>query len=189
MTKKITFTTSKILKKVTTLFHTKGYCATSMQDIVAVSQLNRSSLYNTFGSKLELFINCFDASEKNYRREIQKIILSVENPLKAIRNILELSIKESINENLIPNYIAEIRNDEILIIKLMESQKSYLLGLFEDLIKKGQNSGAINNGKSNKQYAYFLVVSYYGLQNMKSLSNNENKLENVIYNIISVLER
>lgn len=189
MSKKITFTTTKILKKVTTLFHTKGYCATSMQDIVTVSQLNRSSIYNTFGSKLELFIRCFDVSEKNYRREIQKIILSVENPLKCVRNILELSIKESINGNLIPNYITEIRNEEVLIKKIIESQKNYLLELFEDIIKKGQNFGAINNSKSSKQYASYLVVSYYGLQTIKSFSNNETKLENVIYNIISVLER
>lgn len=189
MSKKITFTTAKILKKVTALFHTKGYCATSMQDIVTVSQLNRSSIYNTFGSKLELYISCFDASEKNYRREIQKIILSVENPIKSIRIIFELSIKETINGNLIPNYITEIRNDEALIKKLIESQKNFLLDLFEDIIKKGQNFGAINNSKSSKQYACFLVVSYYGLQTMKSLSNNENKLENVIYDIISILER
>ena len=78
MSNKITFSTTEILKKVTILFHSKGYCATSMQDIVTVSNLNRSSIYNTFGSKLALFINCFESCENNYRREIQKILDKIE---------------------------------------------------------------------------------------------------------------
>ena len=74
-----------------------------MQDIVDITKLNRSSIYNTFGSKLDLFMVCYDTCEKNYRREIQKIILSISNPLKSIQNILELSINERINGYLIPN--------------------------------------------------------------------------------------
>ena len=189
MSNKITFSTTEILKKVTILFHSKGYCATSMQDIVTVSNLNRSSIYNTFGSKLALFINCFESCENNYRREIQKIILAATNPLKALRNILELSVNQSVSGYLIPNYTAEINNDEVLIQKLIKNQKVYLLDLFEDIVKKGQNLGVINNSKSSKQYAYFIVTSYYGLQIMKKFPNRENNLKNVIYDILSLVER
>ncbi|QTD38018.1 TetR/AcrR family transcriptional regulator [Polaribacter batillariae] len=188
MSKNTSFNKTKILTKVTQLFYTKGYCATSMQEIVEVSHLNRSSLYNTFGSKLELFIECFYTCETKYRRDIQKIMMASTNPLKTIREILELSINESINGYLIPNYISETKNKEPQILKLIKNQQAYLLDLFEDIVKRGQGLGAINNSKSSKQYANYLLTSYQGLQILKSFPENDYKLQNVIYDIISVIE-
>ncbi|QOD61417.1 TetR/AcrR family transcriptional regulator [Polaribacter haliotis] len=188
MSKKTSFSKTTILNKVTHLFHSKGYCATSMQDIVEVSNLNRSSLYNTFGSKLELFITCFDTCETKYRRDVQKIIMASTNPLKTVRQILELSINETINGYLIPNYISEIKNKETQINRLVKNQQAYFLDLFEDIVKRGQGLGSINNSKSSKQYANYLLTSYQGLQIMKSFPEDDYKLQNVIYDVISVIE-
>ncbi len=41
-------------------FATVGYNATSIDDLVAVTGLQRGSLYKAFGSKLNLFTLCFD---------------------------------------------------------------------------------------------------------------------------------
>ncbi|WP_299064665.1 TetR/AcrR family transcriptional regulator [uncultured Polaribacter sp.] len=188
MSKKKAFNTSKILQKVTTLFHSKGYSDTSMQDIVNISGLNRSSIYNTFGSKLDLFILCYETSEAKYRRDIQQILLSSTNALKSIRQILEISINDSYNGYLIPNYFFEVKNSEPSIQKLIINQQEYLLELFEDVIKRGQNVGSINNSKSNKQYALYILTSYLGIQSAKFINKEKNKLENIVYDIISILE-
>ena len=49
-------------------FATVGYNATSVDDLVAVTGLQRGSLYKAFGSKLNLFTLCFDkyAVEENW---------------------------------------------------------------------------------------------------------------------------
>ena len=44
-----------VLDVVVELFWTKGYEATSISDIVEATGLNKSSLYNTFGPKNDLF--------------------------------------------------------------------------------------------------------------------------------------
>jgi TetR/AcrR family transcriptional repressor of nem operon len=49
------FDTDEVLDRVVNLFWDQGYEATSMSDIVAATGLNKSSLYNSFGSKEELF--------------------------------------------------------------------------------------------------------------------------------------
>ena len=41
-------------------FATVGYNATSVDDLLAVTGLQRGSLYKAFGSKLNLFTLCFD---------------------------------------------------------------------------------------------------------------------------------
>ena len=55
MPKHTQFDQSKILESLIPLFIDKGYNGTSMQDIVDRTQLNRSSLYNTFGDKYQLY--------------------------------------------------------------------------------------------------------------------------------------
>lgn len=188
MTKNKIFNKTTAIKKVTALFYKKGYFATSMQDIVDATKLNRSSIYNSFGSKLELFVECFKLNDAKYKRDIQKIIISQENAIKSLHAVFELSIKENNNGYLIPNYIPEMKNDEPIIKKMVISQQEYMLQLFEDIIKKGQRSGNINNSKSERQYALFLLSSFQGLKVISFNMKNQNDLHNIIYNALSILE-
>ncbi|MFK8059931.1 MAG: TetR/AcrR family transcriptional regulator [Polaribacter sp.] len=186
-TKKTPHLTSNI-KKTTVLFFKKGYHATSMQDIVDATGLNRSSIYNSFGSKLDLFITCFEKCEFNYRKEVQKIILANQNSIKTIIDIFELSMKESINGYLIPNYISELKNEEPTIRKLIINQQDYLTDLFLNVVKRGQNIGKINNSKSEKQYALYLLNAFQGLRVLSHTKENKNDLKNIIYNTLLLLE-
>jgi TetR/AcrR family transcriptional repressor of nem operon len=49
------FDPDQVLDQLVDLFWEKGYAATSMSDIVEATGLNKSSLYNSFGSKEEMF--------------------------------------------------------------------------------------------------------------------------------------
>ncbi len=54
------FDEEAVLDALTELFWEKGYEATSMADILEVSGLRKSSLYNAFGSKKDLFRRILD---------------------------------------------------------------------------------------------------------------------------------
>lgn len=54
------FDEENVLDALTSLFWEKGYEATSMADILEVTGLTKSSLYNAFGSKKELFRTILD---------------------------------------------------------------------------------------------------------------------------------
>lgn len=54
------FSDDEVLDALVQLFWTQGYEATSMADIVDATGLSKSSLYNTFGSKDELFKKALD---------------------------------------------------------------------------------------------------------------------------------
>ena len=53
-------TRQDILHKVAVLFNEKGYAATSMQDITAVTGIQRGGIYNHFASKEKLALETFD---------------------------------------------------------------------------------------------------------------------------------
>ena len=54
------FDEDTVLDALTRLFWNKGFEATSMEDILEASGLRKSSLYNAFGSKTELFHRVLD---------------------------------------------------------------------------------------------------------------------------------
>src|ERR1041384_4735339 len=49
-----------VLEGAMVLFWTQGYEATSMQELVEATGINRGSIYNTFGDKEGLFIAVLD---------------------------------------------------------------------------------------------------------------------------------
>ena len=63
-----------MIKQVTKVFHDKSYSLTSMQDLVDATGLNRSSIYNTFGSKLDLYMLCLKDYQKISMNNISEII-------------------------------------------------------------------------------------------------------------------
>jgi len=75
MARKVEFDIDLALHKAMKLFWLKGYDATSMQDLVDAMQINRFSIYNSFGDKKTLYIKVL----AYYRRTVLAYLL---RPLK-----------------------------------------------------------------------------------------------------------
>ena len=54
------FNPDDALEKAMQVFWHKGYEATSMEDLLTAMDLNRGSLYDTFGDKRQLFLKAID---------------------------------------------------------------------------------------------------------------------------------
>ena len=59
------FDVDDALDRAMNVFWAKGYEATSMSDLMAAMDLSKSSLYDTFGSKHELFLSAL----QRYKRQ------------------------------------------------------------------------------------------------------------------------
>ncbi|WP_223638907.1 TetR/AcrR family transcriptional regulator [Corallococcus sp. EGB] len=56
-----TFDEAQVLRAVRDQFWSKGYAATSMDDLMQATGLGKGSLYGAFGDKHQLFLKVFDA--------------------------------------------------------------------------------------------------------------------------------
>ena len=63
MSRNKTFDIDKAIENAMEVFWEKGYEGTSMQDLVDVLGLSRSSIYETFGSKKDLYLVALDKYE------------------------------------------------------------------------------------------------------------------------------
>src|ERR1700749_3312923 len=92
------FDENEVLKKAVCLFWDKGYNGTSMQDLVEGLGISRSSLYDTFGDKHQLYLKALQ-SYKQAEASKRDQILDGSLPAKdSIRQLMDLTILEMIRD-------------------------------------------------------------------------------------------
>jgi TetR/AcrR family transcriptional regulator, transcriptional repressor for nem operon len=88
------FNRSEVLDRAMTLFWNRGYEATSIQDLVEATGINRGSIYGTFGQKKGLFLAVLD----HYAEKVAKPLieeLSDPDPRRAIERMFDSIIRRT----------------------------------------------------------------------------------------------
>src|SRR4051794_12840528 len=68
------FDTTKVLHEAMNVFWRHGYKGASLEDLLIETGLSKSSLYATFGSKEELFLEAFDTYRAERKQEMQQVL-------------------------------------------------------------------------------------------------------------------
>lgn len=92
------FDRDEVVERVMMLFWEKGFEATAMADIVEVTGLNKSSLYNTFGSKDELYALALDHYLELRKRMLAELLVDGTAGLDDITAFLALVRSEALGE-------------------------------------------------------------------------------------------
>ncbi len=192
MPKVETFDRTHVLQKATEVFHKKGYNGTSMQDLVDATDLNRSSIYNSFGSKLGMFMEVLSHYQNNANTNFSKEVVNAYNAIDAIEGIFTITLKDILGDDdrkgcLIVNCKSEMSNQNSSIKNFMESNQERMLAMLEDIISKGQMEKIFNENQSANQYAWYLYTSIQGLRMTGILNKNEGDLKNIINTVLNVL--
>ena len=185
MPKTEVFNREEVLKQATEVFHTKGYNATSMQDLVDATGLNRSSIYNSFVSKHNLYIECLKSYQEKYQSHISKILLDSNSPINAIKSLFNLYLRETLSDRktkgcLIVNCKSEMANQDQSIHQFLLTNQQVMLSLLEDLVDKGQQDGSINKFKLKQDYALYLYSAIQGFRMTGILVNDKKRLQGLI---------
>ena len=99
MPRAVEFDNAKVLESAMDLFWKKGYHATSMQDLTEATGLNRSSLYNTFGCKMQLYRTALTQYQKQNGSVFQKALIkalfsNISSAVGIAPVDIEITIKE-----------------------------------------------------------------------------------------------
>jgi TetR/AcrR family transcriptional repressor of nem operon len=107
------FDREEVLLKAMLVFRDKGYAATSMQDLVRRMGINRFSLYQTFKSKHELFVQALHAYYENVAMPFFARLRDSDQGLRVLETTLLKMVSrikrgESPNGCLLCNTMAEL---------------------------------------------------------------------------------
>jgi len=192
MPKVETFNRELVIKHATGVFHDKGYNAASMQDLVDATGLNRSSIYNSFGSKLDLFLLCLKSYQYGFHKKTTAVLLDADNAINAIESLFYMYMDIMLKDNndrgcLITNCVSEMANHDEKITSFLKQNQSSMLDFMEALVKKGQLNNNINTNKTANEYALYLFSSLQGFRMTGILVQNKKHLTSIIKTILQTL--
>ncbi len=186
------FNREHAVRRAMNVFWEKGYNGTSMQDLVDATGLNRSSIYNSFGSKHELYKTTLEFYQKESGGLFHKALLNAKNPFEAIRLVFESFLPEILSEGgdrgcYAMNCKSELGNQEGDIRKWLLANQENTLNIFSGLIKEGQEQGVINTKEDSKTYAYYIFNAFQGFRMTGILIKDRTVLQRIINNTLKVI--
>lgn len=159
------FIPEKKLEKAKNLFWEKGYHATSMQDLVDIMEVNRGSLYDTYGDKHALFIQCLISYTKQTIQIYKAAAAGTQSPLEGIKKIIHSAIDRLCQQSkacMVVKASFEMADTDKAVNAVIKEEDKALFELFKDLLKEGQNAGEIDRSKDVTMLATYIVSSFAG---------------------------
>ncbi len=148
------------------LFWQKGYAATSLHDLVDAMKLNRSSIYNTYGNKHTLFIECLRSYTQLKLAEYRHASQTGSSPLQAVENTIRNVVDTILAERrtcLAIHTVFELAFSDAEAQAVLKAQGQATVRLFADLLTQAQAAGEIPSHKDPELTAHFIVASFSGL--------------------------
>jgi TetR/AcrR family transcriptional repressor of nem operon len=161
------FERSEVLDRAMALFWHRGYEATSIQDLVEATGINRGSIYGTFGDKQGLFLAVLD----HYAEKIAKPMmmeLSDPDPRSALEGMLDAIIRRTSDPSLPRGCLntntalgCPATGDEItrkLVIGLGQQESAIYR-----VMQKAQAEGQLDASRDLRALARFFVAVCHGM--------------------------
>lgn len=153
------------LEKAKGLFWQKGYNATSMQDLVETMGLNRGSIYDTYGDKHSLFLQCLRSYTEHIFEDYQQTAAEAKSPMKAIEKIIKKAAQRTIDEGKTCMGVKstfELASVDDEVHAILRDNTTNIVAVLKDLVKKAQKLGEINAKRDPAMLANFLVSNFTG---------------------------
>lgn len=186
------FDCDKVLYQAMNLFWKKGYEATSLNDILQSTGLSKSSLYETFGTKHELFLATFQLYHYNHIKVLNELLNNGENALNGIENFLNSVLDHATKNNnslgcMTSNEAIELAPHDSEFRQLIEKNFLDIEEAFFQTIKRGQTDGSINHLQDARAFSRFLTVNLQGLNVMARANIDKSTLIDTIAIILKTL--
>ncbi|WP_072376515.1 TetR/AcrR family transcriptional regulator [Hyphomicrobium sp. NDB2Meth4] len=154
------------LDKALQAFWTRGYEATSMQELVDCTGVNRGSLYATYGDKRALFISALHMYDDARRRMLSEFEARYP-PRDAIRRVF-LSFMTGLTEDgsnrgcFITNTALELAAHDAEIRDIVATAQQDVEDFFKRMVKCGKAAGNIADHVKPADAARGLLASLLG---------------------------
>lgn len=137
------FAVDDVLTKAIVRFSSRGYHATSIDDLVDCMDIRRGSIYDTFGSKRGLFVRALRFYIESYDRSFQELLSQSSTPAGAIIGVFE---EAAANGCFIVNAGVELASHDIEITQVVTGFYRTTEHRLRVLIEQGQRDGEFAAG-------------------------------------------
>jgi TetR/AcrR family transcriptional repressor of nem operon len=186
------FNEEEVIRKAMELFWMKGYEATSMRDLVSHLGITTGSIYDSFGSKHELYTKALD---QHYRMYLSNMIQSIDDePIgrKSIEKFFQFMLGLYSSEKgclgcFFTNSVVELSVQDKMLALRSAKVIEELENAFLRAVKRGQKDGSINASHNAKNLAKLLGNVFFGMNVQIKANNDPTALKGAIKMTSSIL--
>ena len=177
--KKAEATRLTILQKAFELIYAKGYQTTSIDDIIATTQVTKGAFYYHFKNKDEMGLAIINEILKpTLTTSFIEPLKKEENPIEAIYNLMRSLLME--NEFLkveygcpAANFTNEMTPWNTDFGKVLNELTKQWTITMTSTIEKGKKNGFIRKDVNAEQVTMFIMSGYWGIRNFGKLENSK----------------
>lgn len=187
------FDPGRALESAMQLFWLKGYEATSLQDLLKVTGLSKSSLYKEFGNKHSLFERSIELYRGDMVKNMEDMLSKSASGLEFIEQFFQEVVKETRGANarrgcLVMNTATEFAQSDPVISKLVKRGTKSFGKTFEAAVIRAQAEGDIPGAKNSKLLAAYLMTSMSGLKTQIKAGATAEEVKSITKIILSALK-
>jgi TetR/AcrR family transcriptional repressor of nem operon len=179
-----TYDNEQVLQKAQDVFWSKGYSATSLDDLLKATNMGSGSFYNAFkGGKKELFLKAIQQRReafKQFKTELDKSNSPVKLIKDFFRSIAGADKTAHLRGCIVSNTIVEmtflddeLEREAVGILKDVEK-------MFTAAIKKEQEKGTIKTKTEPQLLGKYLMTFWNGLNVTRRMYPDKKQLSNLI---------
>jgi TetR/AcrR family transcriptional repressor of nem operon len=186
------FDRDQALKKAMMLFWAQGYTATSVQQLLHVMGLSRSSMYAEFGDKRDLFVQAMSLYS-SYSDALFEAISGANDPVSAVRNFYEVAFASQPGEwlargCLLVNTILELRDVDEKLSFMAARYFDKIEKAFAECFRRCASNGSLQPGLDPQVLAAFIVTVIKGMRVAARQSPGEAYLRGVMETALLVFQ-
>ncbi|WP_415327280.1 TetR/AcrR family transcriptional regulator [Chryseobacterium sp. MMS23-Vi53] len=178
--KKSEATRLNILQKAFELIYVNGYQTTSVDEIIATTQVTKGAFYYHFKTKDEMGLAIInELMIPNFENTFIEPFQNTVNPLDAIYNLIYNLLIE--NQYLkveygcpASNFTQEMAPWNIEFTKALNQLSLQWENTMIDSIEKGKENGIVKADVNAKEVAVFVLSGYWGVRNLGKLENSKS---------------
>jgi TetR/AcrR family transcriptional regulator, transcriptional repressor for nem operon len=162
-------------------FWSGGYEGTSTEQLCEATGLGRSSIYNTFASKQELFRKTLRRYDETTSRTRAEILEGPGTARERLRRFLQVIIEDELEHNrrgcLAVNTVVELGRREPEITAELARDIARFVDDLKAVLDQGRRDGEIDRDKDTQALAQFLHATVGGLRVQARLGLERGILE------------
>ena len=186
------FDTTEALSQAMQVFWSKGFKATSLNDLLDAMGLSKSSFYDTFGSKHEVFLETIEHYKKTMTAQFSGVAGLNSPARRLIESLFDRAVSRLTEEGgqrgcYLNNCVVEVALHDPQAAKLVNGGISLVEDAFFALVQRGQSEGDIASDKDPRVLARFLTSSLNGLLVLGKANPDREALTDISKTTLTVL--
>lgn len=183
MARQKAFEPDDVLDRAMRAFWAKGYEATSVEDLVNATGINRASLYGTFGDKKQIFMRALDryvTAGEVARADVEQGEGSVRDALSGLFERLIARARDGRHAGcLLTNSVAEFGSRDPDILDALRRSLAAMENGVDGLLRRGIETGEVSAGADPRARARMVIAAMQGFQVVSKVNGDERVLRQI----------